>query len=68
MIARETKTAERKFGDTYVIVVITDVNDNKPKFSADSYTADVSETATAGTPVIRITVSIDSYSPSYASQ
>ena len=57
LIARETKTPEKRFNDAYVTIDLTDVNDNKPVFAQSSYTADVSETASQDTPVILITVS-----------
>ena len=57
LIARETKTTEKRSNHAYVTIDLTDVNDNKPVFAEPSYTAYVSETAVGGTPVIRITVS-----------
>ncbi|KAI0218135.1 Cadherin-87A [Lamellibrachia satsuma] len=61
LIARETKTTEKKSNHAYVTIDLTDVNDNKPVFAQPSYTASVSETATGDTPVIRITATdIDS--------
>ena len=59
LIAREIKTTEGRSNHAYVTIDLTDVNDNKPVFAESSYTADVSETAAGGTPVIRITVSQD---------
>ena len=59
LIAREIKTTEGRSNHAYVTIDLTDVNDNRPVFAEPSYTADISETAAGGTPVIRITVSRD---------
>lgn len=56
LVAREILTPERFSSETVVRVMVMDVNDNPPQFANTSYTASVSELATAETPVIKITV------------
>ena len=55
MVAEELHTNPKLSSTATVTVGITDVNDNAPSFSNPSYTAIVSETARAGTPVTTIT-------------
>ena len=57
LIARETQSRDRLSSEAFLTVTIKDANDNPPEFDQTSYTADVSETARGGTPVITITVS-----------
>lgn len=54
VIAEETETAERLSATATLTVSITDTNDNRPVFDADTYSVEVPETAVAGRVVATI--------------
>ncbi|XP_052071538.1 protocadherin Fat 4-like isoform X2 [Mytilus californianus] len=55
VIARETRTAERRTGVAKVIVNVIDVNDNLPTFNPPNYDERIVETAPGGTIVVTVT-------------
>ncbi|XP_071128543.1 cadherin-87A-like isoform X4 [Mytilus edulis] len=55
VIARETRTPERRSGSAKVIVNVIDVNDNLPTFNPPNYDERIVETAPGGTIVVTVT-------------
>ena len=55
MVAEETKTVERYNGTTQVTVNMINVNDEGPKFSDESYSAQIPENSPKNTFVMQIT-------------
>ena len=55
VVATETNTKEKLSSTATVTVQVEDLNDNRPSFDQESYTAIVSESAEVGTEIITIT-------------
>ena len=57
MLARETKTPERRSATGTVTIVVEDVNDNRPNFvQTGNYQVSIPETQAIGSSVLQVEV------------